>query len=273
MTYLKFIDNIKNIAKNGKMDLQTAIETARDKLKGQAQMVAIAGLFVFSSFIITAIIAPFAFKAKGMISSFLSFLPIIILSIGVYFGFKGIFSISKNENKISKTQYKGTLAKTAIEIAIKEAKDAGLINENQNDFSDSISGIANSFPIVSFRMENFGCCVIRLKKDFNSILVISPKNSLWPVKLPTNRKLTPIVPNEKLPIEAWGLAGEKSREQAQSLLNEISPIINMSLMGGELPFIYAENKSFLIGFKTGDIGTISLIGNEATKLLRENFGM
>lgn len=268
---MNLISNLKDIYKNGRMDLQTAIETARDKLKGQGQMVAVAGLIVFASFVFIAFIAPFAYRTKGIFSAILSYLPIIFLGLGIYFALQGVFSIGKSEKQNAKTQYKGTLAKTAIDIAIKEAIDAGLVNENATEFTDSISGINNNFPVVGFRSQNMGCFVIRLKKEFNSVLIINSKNALWPIKLPTNRKLTPLIPPDKLPIEAWGLLGDAGRDLAQNLLNELVGVLNMSLMGGEIPFIYAENNSFIIGFRTGDIGTISLIGNETTKALMANY--
>lgn len=269
---MKFSNKIEKFAKNTRLDIQTALENAREKLKGNSQMLGMAGILVLGSFVFLAILAPFAFRSKGLISAILSYLPIIVLFLGIYFAINGLLKLSKSEKKEAITEYKGTLAKTAIDIAVKEVIDAGLMRENEMNFSDSQSGINNSFAVVSFRANNIGCYVIRLKKEFDGILLLNPKNTLWPVKLPTNKKLTPLIPPQNIPIEAWGFIDEKSREKSQMMLNLIAPVLNMSLLGGELPFIFAHDKSFIIGFKAGDIGTIGLIGNEATKVLKTDFG-
>lgn len=257
---------LKKFANDVKLDSQTAIETSRARLGAQGSMLVGAIGLVFLSFIVLAIIAPLGAKTGGLLSYLLSFIPFLILLGGVIIAIRGLYRTFKTQSETSKIVHKGAIAKSAIDIAISEIVDAGLLAQNESQYSNCLSGNVHGFAIVSLQTQKMGFCVIRLKEDFKSILIALPRGEIWPIKLPTDKKLSPVTaPNNSL--EAWSFDNLSARDKAQNLIETLTQVINMAQMGGELPFICVQERALILGFKNADLGAISLIGNEAARCL------
>ncbi len=257
---------IKKIANDVRLDSQTAIESSHARLGAQGSMLVGAIGLVFLSFIILAIVAPLGAKTGGLLSYIISFIPFLILIGGLFIAIRGLYLTFKNQTEASKIVHKGAIAKTAIEIALSEIIDAGLLAQNESKYSNCLSGNVHGFAIVSLQTNKMGFCVIRLKEDFKSILIALPRGEVWPIKLPTDKKLSPVTPPINT-LEAWSFDNLSARDKAQNLIETLTPTINMAQMGGELPFICVQDRALIIGFKNADLGAISLIGNEAARCL------
>ncbi len=257
---------LKKIANDVKLDSQTAIETSRARLGAQGSMLLGAIGLVFLSFIVLAMIAPLGAKTGGLLSYFLSFIPFLILLGGVFIAIRGLYRTFQTQSEASKIVHKGAIAKSAIEIAISEIVDAGLLAQNESEYSNCLSGNVHGFAIVSLQTQKMGFCVIRLKEDFKSILIALPRGEIWPIKLPSDKKLSPVTPPNNA-LEAWSFDNLSARDKAQNLIETLTPVINMAQTGGELPFICVQERALILGFKNADLGAISLIGNEAARCL------
>jgi hypothetical protein len=261
---LDFSTRLRKFSYNVRLDIQTAMENGRARLGKFGDVFALSAILVFLSFVILTIFAPIAIKVGGIFSYILGIFPFGVLIYGIYIAIKGLLNLLREQNINTPVTEIGVIAKSAIDIAFGEIINAGLVAPD-TQYNECLSGRLKDYAFVALKTPKMGFCVIRLKEDFNSILLANPVNSLWPVKLPTEKKLAPLSPPQNLELEVWSFDNLLARDKAQILLDKLEKMLLMSKMGGELPYICAHEKSLVLGWERADLGSIALLGNEAAR--------
>ncbi|KAF0185468.1 MAG: hypothetical protein FD163_1283 [Hyphomonadaceae bacterium] len=254
------LDTIQNI--------KAAFGRAKARIGGFSGGIGFAASLLLLSFILLAVLAPIAVKMPRIVQIILGFIPILALLGGVFVAVSLLIKISKNEKAtVNSAQFSGTIAKTAIDIALGEAEDAGLKAVGAREFGDCFSGRAYDLPIVAVICENSTYAVIRLKAQDYPLIMLAPFNEPWPQKLPSSKSLTPLTPPSGIAAQAWGRDELSSRQVAQTMLEAYGPALKMSAIGGEVPFLYQFEKTLVLAWRNCDIGSAALIAHEIAKII------
>lgn len=257
---MRFAINPKTLA-----NLKLAFGELKDKFEGENRRLGIGAIIIFCAFVFMIILAPLAMRTNGVLQFILSLLPLVGLLWGLFFALQVVFKIARSQN-LNDQKAKGAVSQTAVEIAVNECIASGLLNDKPREFKDCLSGVENGLNTVFLRYEDFGFCVIRTIRNM-SLLIATPSKMPWPNRLPDDKKLIGLE-TIGYSIDAWTASDLVSRDKAQNLIAALVPLLEMCNTGGEMPYIFAQNRSFILGFRNADIGSLALIGNEAAKILK-----
>ncbi len=257
---MRFAINPKTIA-----NLKLAISELKEKFEGENRRLGIGAIIILAAFVMMIILAPVAMRTKGIFQFLLSLLPLLALLGGLFFALQVVFKIAGSQN-VKEVKTKGAVAQSAIEVAIAECVESGLLNQNPPEYSDCLSGVENTLNCVFLKYETIGFCVIRTIRNM-PLLIATPKNMPWPNRLPIEKKMVSLE-TIGYGIEAWTLSDLNSRDKGQNFVAALVPLLETCKTGGEMPYVFAQDRSFIMAFHKADIGSLALIGNEATKILK-----
>lgn len=252
-------------------NIKAAFGRARSKIGGFSGGIGFAASLILLSFVLLAIIAPIAVRLPRFFQIFLGYIPILALLGGVFVAVSLLLQISKSEKTtVNEAQFSGTIAKTAIDVALSEAEEAGLKAAATKEYQDCLSGRASGLPFVAVNCSDKTYAVVRLKSANNPFIMLAPFSEKWPQKLPTNKTLTPLTPPVGIAAQAWSLDDLAMRQHAQSMLESYGAALKMSAIGGEVPYLYQFERTLVLAWRNCDIGSAALIANEIAKILAKN---
>lgn len=251
--------------------LKSAITSAKDRIDGNGNKLAFSAILVLGSFGVAALFAPLAYKLPGLFQTILLLIPFGLLIYGVWLALDLLLNISKEQKQSlsPELQTRGTIARGAIMAAMGEIEDASLLKKGYRDFEDCLSGKFFTMPVVIIQCATFNYCVIRVKTPFKGIMLINSKGKYWHYGLPTKKKLVPLTLPLELNAEGWCFDSLEMRDSAQDLAFRLTPALKTSAIGGEMPFVYAQNRNLILAWESNDVGSCTLIAYEFARLLQE----
>lgn len=252
-------------------NIKAAFGRAKARIGSFSGGIGFAASLILLSFILLAVLAPIALQMPRFLQIIIGYIPILALLGGVFVAVSLLIRVSRDEKSTTTTaQFSGTIAKTAIEVALGEVEDSGLKAAGVREYGDCFSGRANGLPIVAVICEGRTYAVIRLKVSNYPLIMLAPFGEPWPQKLPTSKPLTPLTPPSGIAAQAWSEDNLLARQSAQTMLETYGAALKMSAIGGEVPFLYQLEKSLILAWCNCDIGSAALIAYEIAKIIDKN---
>lgn len=254
--------------------IKDALARARVRIGGFSGGISLAALLVLLSFILLAVLAPIAVRLPRFLQEFLGYLPFLALCAGIFVAISVLLKLGKADDGVQATDnFSGTIAKYALEIAMNEAEDAGLKAKNMREYKDCFTGKYGDIPIAIYEISGEIYAVLRLKVALECFIMLAPNNIAWPFSYEKLQNLSPIFVETELGAKAWSFDNLSSREKAQEFVAKLTSALKMSVIGGQLPFLYGKERSLVLkwqsGDQSGDIGSCSLIAIEIAKALSQ----
>lgn len=246
-------------------NLKLAFSELKEKFEGENRRLGIGAIIILTAFLLMIILAPLAMRSRGIFQTFLSLIPLLALLSGLFFAMQVVFKIAGSQN-VKEAKTKGAIAQTAIEVAISECINCGLLNANSQQYTDCLSGVENTLNCVFLKYDGLGFCIIRTNRNM-PLLIATPKKMPWTGRLPIEKKMVSLE-SIGYAIEAWTLSDLNSRDKGQKFVVALMPLLETCQTGGEMPYIFAQERTFILAFRNADIGSLALIGNEAAKILK-----
>lgn len=263
------MSDLANLIDDGINSLKNAIYNAKERIDINGQLLAVSAGIVLLSLVLMAVFAPIAAKTSGFLQFVFTAFPFLLLVFGIGLAIFIFIKYAKNQEIEAEAPFKGTIAQYAIEVALSEVEEAGLIEKNNRDYDDCLTGKIGSTPIAIIKSHNFTYCVLRIRQSMPCFLMMSPDGKDWPFEVPENKNLTGVMIGGGINARAWTHNTENSRKEVQILLRRMKTALKTALAGGEIPFIYGKGRSFVLAWHTNDIGPCSLISCEFVKVFDE----
>jgi|GEM_PF-3064911 len=249
-------------------NIKEAFGRAKERIGGFSAGIGFAASLILLSFILLAVLAPIAMQLPRFFQIALSYIPILALLAGIFVAVSLLLQISKNEKSSDKSlHFSGTIAKSAIDVALSEAEDAGLKAIGSREYVDCLSGLGSGLPVVNAICDGWTYTVVRLKGGKYPFIMLAPFGEAWPHKLPTSKPLTPLTPPASIAAKAWSFDDFAERQRAQTALENYAAALKMSAIGGEMPYLFQFESSLVLAWRNCDIGSAALIAHEMTKII------
>ncbi len=249
--------------------LKAALSLARARISGSAGGIGLAALLVFASFILLAILAPIALQLPPILKDILGYLPFLALLGGIFIATRVLFRLGKAEAKEStESEFAGTIAKAAYHEAMNIAEDCGLKSKTAREYSNCLSGQVGDNKLAIFVIAGEVYALLRLKSPIQGFAMIAPMGKDWPFEYKNSAKLAPFEIPLELGARGWSFDNLSARDLAHSFVQSILPALNMSKIGGQIPFLWAEERNVVLKWNSNDIGACTLIASEIANAIK-----